>query len=97
LDDFEITGIVKDMNGTMSHCGVKGYGIQNIVIIENLIREEACSFYIYDREKKRKVYAKTSNGTSFLTTDPSGSDINGLNFLPLFDRPLLKQLIESVR
>jgi hypothetical protein len=98
LDEFEITCIVKDIHGTISHCGVKGYGIQNVLIIENLIREEACSFFIHDGEKKKKVYARTSlNGTSFLTTDPTSSDIHGLNFLPLFDRPFVRQLIESVR
>ena len=44
----------------MSHCGVKGYGVQDISIIEKLIREEVCSFFIYDGEKKRKVYVRTS-------------------------------------
>ena len=44
------------------------------------------------------VYIRTSlNGTSFLTTDPHGSDINGLNYLPLFDGPFLRQLLDSVR
>ena len=98
MDEFEITCIVKDRDGTISHCGVKGYGVQNVAIIEKLIREETCSFFIYEGEKKRNVYARTSpNGTTFLTTDPNGSDMNTLNFLPLFDKPLLRQLIESVR
>ena len=99
MDEFEITCIVKDIDGTMSHCGVKGYGVQNVAIIEKLIREKACSFFIYDGENKEKnVYARTSpNGTIFLTTDPNGSDMNALNFLPLFDRPFLRQLIETVR
>jgi hypothetical protein len=98
LDEFEIKCIVKDENGTISHCGVKGYGIQNVKMIRNLIQEGVCSFFTYDGEKKMDVYVRTSpNGTSFLTVDPSGSDINGLNFLPLFDKPLLRQLIESVR
>lgn len=98
MDEFEITCIVKDIHGTISHCGVKGYGIQNVEIIERLIREEAGSFFIYDGEKKINVYARTApNGTSFLTTNSLCADINGLYFLPIFDRPLLRQLIESVR
>ena len=97
MDGFEITCIVKDGNGIISHCGVKGYGIQNIWIVEKLIREEACSFFILDKEKKRNVYAKTSNGTTYLTTDRHGSGRNALNFLPLFDKPSLKQLIEPIR
>ena len=100
MDEFEITCVVKDENGIISHCGVKDYGIQNVAIIERLIREETCSFFIYDGETKKKmnVYVRTSpNETSFLTTDPHGSDLNRLNFLPLFDERLLRQLIESVR
>jgi hypothetical protein len=98
LDEFEITCIVKDMYGIISHLGVKGYGVQNVIIIEKLIREKACAFFIYDGEKKRNVCAKKSpDGTTYLTTDLNRSDMKGLEFLPLFDRPLLKQLIESVR
>ena len=99
MDEFEITCVVKDENGIISHCGVKGYGIQNIAIIEKLISENACSFFIYDGEtEKIIVYARTSpNGTSFLTTDPNGSGTNRLNFLPLLDGPLLRRLIESAR
>ena len=98
MDEFEITCIVKDRDGTISHCGVKGYGVQNVGLMEKLIMEEACSFFIYDGEKKRKVYARTSpNGAIFLTTDPNGYDMETLNSLPLFDKPLLRQLIESVR
>ena len=98
MDEFEITCIVKDENGIISHCGVKGYGVQNVSIIERLIMDETCSFFIYDGEKKMNVYSRNSlNGISFLTTDPNGSDMNKLTFLPIFDRPLLRQLIESVR
>ena len=98
MDEFEITSIIKDIHGTISHCGVKGYGIQNVSIIERLIREEAGSFFIYDGENKIKIYSKTSTkGTIFLTSDPNGSNMNALNFLPLFDRPFLRQLIELVR
>jgi len=98
LDAFEINCIVKDTDGIISHCGVKGYGVQPIAIIEKLIEEGVCAFFAYDRENKLYIYARTSsNGTTFLTTDPNGFDMKGLNFLPLFDRPLLRQLIESVR
>jgi hypothetical protein len=98
LDEFEITCIVKDINGIISHCGVKGYGVQPIAIIDKLIEEGVCSFFIYDRENKLNVYAKTyPNGTTFLTTDPDGYDRNGLNFLPLYDKPFLRQLLKSVR
>ena len=86
------------MHGTISHCGVKGYGIQNVKIVEELIREKSCTFFIYDGDKKMNVYTKTPvNGISFLTTDPNGSDMNALNFLPLVDRPFVRQLIESIR
>ena len=98
MDEFEITCVVKDIDGTISHCGVKGYGVQNVGLMEKLIMEEACSFFIYDGKKKRNVYARTSpNGAIFLTTDPNGYNMETLNSLPLFDKPLLKQLIESVR
>ena len=98
MDESEITCIVKDENGIISHCGVKGYDIHNIELIGKLIMEETCSFFFHEGEtKKRNVYAETSNGTTFLTTDSSGCNIDGLNFLPLFDRPFVRQLIESVR
>jgi hypothetical protein len=98
LDSFEIDCIAKDANGIISHCGVKGYGVQPIAIIDKLIREDVCSFFTYDGEKRRKVYARTtSSGAPVLTTDLGGSDINGLNILPLFDGPFERQLIESVR
>jgi hypothetical protein len=98
LDDFEIYGIVKDIHGIISHCDVKGYGFQSVAIIDRLIMEETCSFFIYDGEKRRNVYARTStNGIRFLTTSRDGLGMNRLNFLPLFDKPLLRQLIESVR
>ena len=97
MDDFEITCIVKDVNGVVSHCGVKGYGVQNVGLMEKLIMEEACSFFIYDGEKKRKVYVRTSPiGAIFLTTDPNGYDMDTLNSLPLLDKSL-RRLIESVR
>ena len=98
LDEFEITCLIKVKDGTISHCGVKSYGIQTVGIVEKLILEEACSFFVYDGEKKMNVYARTSpNGSIFLTTDPNGYKMNTLNFLPLCDRPFMKQLIESVR
>jgi hypothetical protein len=82
----------------ISHCVVKGYGVQTIAIIDKLIEEGVCSFFVYDRENKFNVYAKTfPNGITSLTTDPNGSDRNGLGFLPLCDRPFLRQLIESIR
>jgi hypothetical protein len=90
LDDFEIECIIKDSNGIISHCGVKGYGVQNVLMMEKLISEEACNFFIHEGEKKRKVYARASpKGTTFLTIDPNGLDMNTLNSLPLLDEPLL--------
>ena len=81
----------------ISHCGVKGYGIQDIAIIGKLIREVTYCFFISHREKKKNVYARTTpNGATYLTTNPHGSDINGMNILPEFKRPFLGQLIESV-
>ncbi|HKO65480.1 MAG TPA: hypothetical protein VJU13_09785 [Candidatus Nitrosocosmicus sp.] len=97
MEFFEITCIIKDENGIISHCGVKGYGIQDIAIIGKLIREVTCCFFIYNREKKKNVYARTTpNGATYLTTNPHGSDINGMNILPEFKRPFIRQLIESV-
>ena len=76
----------------------KAMASRMLAIIERLIREGACSFFISDGEYKKIVYARTSpNGTSFLTTDSNGSDMDTLNFLPIFDKPLLRQLIEAVR
>jgi hypothetical protein len=98
LDDFEITCVSRDIDGLISHCGVKGYGVQPIAIINKLIEERVCSFYTYDKEIKKMVYSRPSpTGVTFLTTDPNRSDKHGLNFLPLFDKPLLRQLTESVR
>ena len=100
MDEFEITCIVKDRDGTVSHCGVKGYGVQNVAIIEKLIKEETFVPFSFLREGiERGMYMQElpKMEQSFLTTDPNGLDINTLNFLPLFDKPLLKQPIESVR
>ena len=82
----------------ISHCGVKGYGIQSIEIIDNLIREETCSFVAYDGEDKKDLYAKSSKeGSIFLTTDPNGTDMDTLNFLPPLDKPLVRQLLQPAR
>ncbi len=98
MDEFEITCIIKDSSGTISHYGVKGYGVQSVAIIDKLIREEACSFFTFDRDNKLNVYTTTyPDGRILLTTDPKGLGTKGLDFLPLYDRPLLRQLIESVR
>jgi len=98
LDEFEITGIVRDKDGTISHCGVKGYGIQTIELMEKLIMEEVCSFFVYVGEEKKEMYARSStDGVIFLTTDPNGYNKDTLNFLPLLDKPLFKRLIEPVR
>ena len=99
MDDFEIICIVKDRGGTISHCGVKGYGVQNVGLMEKLIMEEACSFFIYEGDKKkRNVYVRTSpNGAIFLTTDPNGYNMDNLNSLPLLDNSFLRRLIEPVR
>ena len=98
MDELEITGIVKDKDGIISHCDVKGYGIQNVELIEKLIMEESSSFFVYVGEEKKEVHARTStDGTSFLTTDPNGSNKDTLNFLPILNKPLFKRLIEPVR
>lgn len=98
MDEFEITSIVIDKAGIISHCDVKGYGIQNIGLIERLILEGACSFFVGDEKRKREVFAKTSPiGEIFLTTDPNGYDMNTLNSLPILDKPLLRRIIEPAR
>lgn len=98
MDEFEITSIVRDKTGTISHCGVKGYGIQNIGLMEKLILEDACSFFVLDGKQKREVFVRTSSkGEIFLTTDPNGYDMNTLNLLPVLDKPLLRRLIEPAR
>lgn len=97
LDEFEITGIVRGKNGNISHCGVKGYGIQNVGLMKKLIMEEACSFFIYVGEEKRKVYVRISNGAIFLTTDPNGYNMDNLNSLPLLDKSFIQRLIDPVR
>ena len=97
MDEIEIICIVKDRDGLVSHCGVKGYGVQDILIIEKLIREEVVLFLSMKETKKRGMYMQELNGKSFLTTDPNGSDMNTLDILPLFDRPLLRRLIKTVR
>ena len=97
MDEFEITSVVKDRDDILSHCNVKGYGIQDVSMIERWISADACSFFIYDGEKKKNVLAKTSNGEIYLTTNASGTGTNRLDFLPLCGRPLLKQMIESDR
>jgi hypothetical protein len=98
LDELEIVGTIRDKGGTISHYGVKGYGIQNVGLIEKLIIEEACSFFVSDGDLKKKVFVRTSsNGRIFLTTDPNGYEMNTLDFLPLLDKPFLKRLIEPSR
>jgi hypothetical protein len=39
LDEYEIIDIINDSNGMISHCSIKGYGIQPVAIIEKLILE----------------------------------------------------------
>ena len=86
MEVLEILCIFEDENGRISHCGVKGYGIQSIEIIEKLISEDTCSFFAYKGENKKKVYTKYyKDGTRFLTIDPIGSDLDTLNFLPTAD------------
>jgi hypothetical protein len=98
MDVFEIICAHKDENGIISHYGVKGYGIQSIEIIDNLIREETCAFVAYDGEDKKDLYTKSSkDGSIFLTTDPIGTDMDTLNFLPPLDKPLVRQLLEPAR
>jgi hypothetical protein len=98
LDEHEIVGVINENNGMTSHCAVKGYGVQNVAIIERLIREKTASFFILDKENKLILYSKTSsNGTTYLTTNPHGFYRNRLNVLPICDKPLLKQLIEPAR
>lgn len=98
MDEFAVVGVIRDKSGTISHCGVKGYGIQNVDLIQKLIVEEACSFFAYDGEEKRDMYVRTSsNGAIFLTTDPNGYNMNSLDFLPQLDKPFLRRLIEPVR
>ena len=98
MDELEITGIIRDKQGTISHCGVIGYGIQNVGLIEKLIVEDACSFFAYDGKEKRNLYVRTtSNGAIFLTTDSNGYDLDGLDFLPVLDKPFLRRLIEPIR
>ena len=63
-----------------------------------LIMEESSSFFVYVGEEKKEVYVRTSaDGTSFLTTDRNGYNMDTLNFLPILDKPLFKRLIEPVR
>ncbi len=98
MDELEITGIVKDKDGIISHYDVKGYGIQNVELIEKLIMEESSSFFVYVGEEKKEVHVRTStDGAIFLTTDPNGYNKDTLNFLPILDKPLFKRLIEPVR
>ena len=56
MDEHEITCVVKDEYGTVSHYGGKDYGVQDTLIIEKLIREEACTFFIYEGDRKRGIY-----------------------------------------
>lgn len=92
MDELEITCVLKDKHGTISHCGVKGYGIQSIIIIEKLIKEETCSFFVYDGQTKKNIHAKYSTDVAiFLTTDPNGLDRDTLNFLPIIDKSFVRQ------
>jgi len=60
--------------------------------------EESSSFSVYVGEEKKEVFVRTStDGTSFLTTDPNGYNKDTLKFLPILDKPLFKRLIEPVR
>lgn len=98
MDELEITCVLKDKHGTISHCGVKGYGIQSIIIIEKLIKEETCSFFVYDGQTKKNIHAKYSTDVAiFLTTDPNGLDRDTLNFLPIIDKSFVRQEIEPDR
>jgi hypothetical protein len=65
LDGLEITGIIGDKDGSISHCGVRGYGVQNVGLMEKLIMEEACSFFIMTEKKREGVCKNFSKWSNF--------------------------------
>ena len=50
MDEFGVIFMAKNIDGIISDCDVKGYGVQPIAIRYKLIKEETCSFFSYDKK-----------------------------------------------
>ncbi|HSA74687.1 MAG TPA: hypothetical protein VLE21_00700 [Candidatus Nitrosocosmicus sp.] len=97
MEEFEITCLYLDERNCISHCGVSGYGVQLIALIESLLTNKICRFFVINGEEKINVHSiNSSNGSIFLTDKSKGSKLIELDFLPQYDKSQLNQLIRSV-
>lgn len=83
VNEHEITCIIEDNDGNITHMGFKKEGIHSVLIITRLIIEGSNSFYIYKNGDKMMVDTiKTPDYNKPLNTDPVAIDIDDLYFLP---------------
>ncbi len=98
MDVYEIECVLIDEHGLISQVGVKGYGMQPVALISHLIKEHTFCFYTYRNGNRRDVFVNfTTNESPFLATQPDGTNVNDLDFLPIIGTSLLKQLVEPLR
>jgi len=97
MEEFEITCLYLDEKNCISYCGVRGYGVQHIALVESLLKRKICRFFVIDGEEKINVHSiNSSNGSTFLIGKSNGSKLIELDFLPQFNKAQLSQLIASV-
>ena len=71
-----------DEDEVITHVGVEGEGVQEMLTVWKRIHDDDEEFYTLEDGNKAKVYARERNGTKYLTTDPDGEDPNNLDNLP---------------
>lgn len=98
MNEYEIDCVLVDEHGLISQVGVKGYGMQSVALISHLVKEHIFSFFTYRNGNRTEVFVNcTANRIPFLTTEPDGTYVSDLDFLPKGSTPLLKQLLEPRR
>jgi hypothetical protein len=97
MEEFEITCLYLNEKNCISHCGVRGYGVQQIALLESLLTRKICTFFVIDKEVRTNVHSiNSSNGSIFLADKSNGSKVIRLDFLPQYTKSQLSQLIRSV-
>jgi hypothetical protein len=96
MEEFEITCLYLNEKNCISHCGVRGYGVQHIALVENLLAKKICSFFVIDGEERINIHSINSSNGSIFTDKSNEFKLIDLDFLHQYDMSQLSQLIESV-
>lgn len=82
-NEYEITCIIEDHDGNITHMGFKEEGIHSVPLITRLIIEGRNSFYtIKDGDKIMVDSINTSAYNKPMNTKTTIIDVNDLYFLP---------------